>query len=90
MNLTATIIFRRMTAANWVNRNPVLKDGEPGYETDTGKLKIGDGINEWNSLAYFKILAVSQGLEQDMPTATGSQIFYWATDTQKLYYDDGI
>ena len=26
--------------------------GEPGYEKDTGKLKIGDGVTPWNSLDY--------------------------------------
>jgi len=27
--------------------------GEPGVETDTGKMKIGDGIKTWNTLDYF-------------------------------------
>jgi hypothetical protein len=29
-----------------------MAQGEAGYETDTGKLKIGDGATAWNSLAY--------------------------------------
>ncbi len=33
--------------------NPTLAAGEPGYETDTGKIKFGDGTTAWNSLAYF-------------------------------------
>ncbi|GAB3094888.1 hyaluronate lyase N-terminal domain-containing protein [Lysobacter terrae] len=43
---------RRGTAADWISVNPVLASGEFGYETDTGFLKIGDGIAAWNSLAY--------------------------------------
>jgi hypothetical protein len=43
---------RRDTAANWTAANPTLADGEFGYETDTSKLKIGDGSTVWNSLAY--------------------------------------
>lgn len=49
------IILRRDTSANWTTQNPVLLQGEPGYETDTGKLKIGNGENAWNSLAYFEV-----------------------------------
>lgn len=47
------IEFRRDTAANWTAANPTLASGEPGWETNTGKLKIGDGSTAWNSLAYF-------------------------------------
>ena len=38
------IQLRRDTASNWSTINPILYQGEPGYETDTGKLKFGDGI----------------------------------------------
>src|SRR5690348_5127181 len=44
---------RRDTAANWTATNPTLAAGEPGYETDTGKLELGDGPTAWNALAYF-------------------------------------
>jgi hypothetical protein len=43
---------RRDTAANWTSVNPTLAAGEFGYETDTGKLKIGDGSTVWTSLDY--------------------------------------
>lgn len=46
------IQLRRDTAANWSTYNPTLSAGEPGFETDTGKLKIGDGRNSWSSLDY--------------------------------------
>lgn len=45
--------LRRDTAAQWSSMNPILLEGEPGFETDTNKLKIGDGFTSWNSLAYF-------------------------------------
>lgn len=51
--MTATIKLRRDTAANWVSANPVLALAEPGLETDTDKLKIGDGVSTWTELAYF-------------------------------------
>lgn len=48
-----TIRLRRGLAATWASVNPVLGDGEPGFETDTKYLKIGDGTTAWNQLAYF-------------------------------------
>lgn len=50
----ATIIqMRRGTAAVWAEVNPVLAAGEIGVETDTLKIKIGDGVTAWNSVAYY-------------------------------------
>lgn len=48
----AKIKFRRDTAANWTDANPVLAQGEPGFEHDTGLLKIGDGETAWVDLGY--------------------------------------
>jgi hypothetical protein len=55
--MTTQVVFtrqvqRRDTAANWTAVNPVLLSGEWGLETDTRKLKIGDGVTAWNALAY--------------------------------------
>lgn len=46
------IQLRKGTAAQWTSANPTLAAGEAGAETDTKKLKIGDGSTAWNSLAY--------------------------------------
>ena len=43
---------RRGTAAEWTSANPILADGEMGYEKDTKKTKIGDGSTAWNNLGY--------------------------------------
>jgi len=48
----AKIKFRRDTAAAWTQANPVLAQGEPGFEHDTGLLKIGDGETVWTQLDY--------------------------------------
>ena len=47
------IKLRRDTSTNFASKNPVLGAGEPAYETDTKKLKIGDGTTAYNSLTYF-------------------------------------
>ena len=47
------LLLRRDTYANWISINPVLAQGEIGFESDTGGMKIGDGIHDWNNLGYF-------------------------------------
>lgn len=51
------IQVRRDLAANWTSANPTLAQGEIGLETDTIKIKYGDGSTAWNSLGYFVALA---------------------------------
>ena len=51
--MTTRIKLRRDTAANWTDANPILAAGEPGVETDTGLLKIGEGTLSWSELAYY-------------------------------------
>lgn len=44
--------LRRGLAVDWTTNNSILASGEPGFETDTKKMKIGDGTTAWNSLGY--------------------------------------
>ena len=44
---------RRDTAANWTLNNTTLLAGEFGVETDTQKVKLGDGSTPWATLPYF-------------------------------------
>jgi hypothetical protein len=44
--------LRNGTAANWTSSNPVLLEGEVGFESDTRKLKLGNGVSAWNDLLY--------------------------------------
>ena len=46
------IQIRRDTASNWTSANPTLAQGELGIETDTSKIKVGDGSTAWNSKTY--------------------------------------
>lgn len=46
------IQLRHDTAANWTTANPTLLAGEAGIETDTGKFKLGNGTDNWTTLAY--------------------------------------
>lgn len=52
---TRLIEFRQLrgTQARWAEKNPVLDETEIGYEKDTGRFKMGDGVTPWSELLYF-------------------------------------
>jgi len=54
--MTETIPIRvqhkRMTASDWANSPLVLLDGELGVESDTGKVKVGNGRDRFSALQY--------------------------------------
>ena len=50
--MTTRIKLRRDIAATWISANPILSAGEPGLETDTGRIKYGDGVTSWRDLDY--------------------------------------
>mgnify|MGYP003341841230 CR=1 FL=1 len=49
---TVRIQVRRGTSTDWSTVNPTLAAGEIGFESNTKKVKIGDGTTAWNSLDY--------------------------------------
>lgn len=49
------IQMRRDTAENWTTNNPTLLSGEWALETDTRRMKIGDGTTPYNTLPYSTI-----------------------------------
>jgi hypothetical protein len=53
--MAVNILLRRGTAAEWTASNPVLLEAEVGLETDTKKLKVGDGLTVWASLPYINL-----------------------------------
>ena len=74
MPVNTRIQFRRGTAAVGANQwtSQVLYAGEVGYETDTGRFKIGDGSTAWSTLKYAAVV----------PTGfVGSSGVYVATST---------
>lgn len=50
--MSTRIQLRRGTAAQWTAANPILADGEFGFEKDTGAFKFGDGVTAWTALPY--------------------------------------
>lgn len=88
MSARAIIKLRRDASNIWQSINPTLSLGEPGFETDTKRLKIGDGTSSWNDLDY---VAGSGGgaavVEEDIED-TVAALMVSGTGV-KLTYNDG-
>jgi microcystin-dependent protein len=54
---------RRGTLAEWTAANPVLLDGEIGFETDTNMIRIGNGGTEFLDLPQYAGPQGPQGIE---------------------------
>ena len=75
-----TLKLRRDYSWRWTLENPVLKEGEPGFERNTGRLKIGDGYTAWNDLTYFA---------PDDPENPATLAGHVDSPTPHPVYDDG-
>jgi len=78
--MASIIQIRRDTASAWTSANPTLAQGELALETDTLKLKAGDGATAWTSLAYYTLGAVGFLATGDI----GTTVQAYDADTSKL------
>lgn len=58
--IKTTFQVKRGSAARWEELNPILNPGEPGFEMDTFKLKIGNGSTPWKELPYVNDVDISK------------------------------
>jgi hypothetical protein len=92
--LNANIKLRRALASDWKGVNPILLAGEPGMELDTFKLKIGNGILNWNELPYIDggagstLIYNAIKVVEELPATGEEQSFYKVSSDQKIYYWD--
>jgi hypothetical protein len=71
---TIRIKLRQDTASNWTSQNPTLASGELGFETDSGRLKIGDGSTAWTALNYLGTIEIR---DADGDSITIDHNDYW-------------
>ena len=85
-----TYQLRRGTSSTWTKNNPLLLAGEPGYELDTHKVKIGDGTSYWKDLPYIgEHNIISYATHTDFPSVGNVNYLYKANDEDMLYcWDD--
>lgn len=84
--IKTTFQLKRGTAAKWTELNLVLAPGEPGFEYDTKKLKIGDGVTAWNDLPYIGSNDVYfASVADEFPETGDVNRLYKASDEKALY-----
>ena len=76
--MAVRIQIRRGLAAQWTSANPLLAEGELASETDTGKFKVGNGVDYWNDLDYANSVSQLGSLSDVMAVdpADGSILVY--------------
>jgi hypothetical protein len=76
--MAVRIQIRRGLAAQWTIANPLLAEGELAAETDTGKFKVGNGVDYWNDLDYANSVSQLGNLSDVMAVdpADGSILVY--------------
>ena len=84
--LNTRIQLKHGLAANWTKNNPVLLAGEMGIETDTLKMKVGDGASNWSDLGYLgadanDILAI---INENRDSCTTVEVAEGQSDTEAL------
>jgi len=84
MPAQTVIKLRRDTAANWTSTDPTLAAGEAGFESDSNKLKIGDGSTAWASLAYASSGA-SVEVSDSPPEDAEANTLWWDSSDGILY-----
>lgn len=68
------IQLRRDLSTKWVEINPILMEGEVGFETDTKLRKIGDGVTAWNNLDYLAAENIVQELGDSENTTISQKV----------------
>lgn len=84
--LNTRIQLKHGLAASWTKNNPVLLAGEMGIETDTLKMKVGDGTSKWEALGYLgadanDILAI---INENRDSCTTVEVAKGQSDTEAL------
>lgn len=82
------------TAASFTSNNPTLAAGQYGIESDTGYLKIGNGVTAWNNLIYVNMptgnvmsLEVDDGTGTYNPVLEGQLVMEVWDDTEGEYVE---
>lgn len=68
------------TASNLATQNPTMNLGTSGYETDTRRWKLGDGMTAWNSLPYQDMRRTPSQINNP-GTSVQFAFMPWATQT---------
>lgn len=89
VKINAVLLFKKGTKAELEASSSIPRAGEPIFETDTGRLKVGDGVSAYASLPYIdKVQVVSDiGPESGANPASAAAVYTYGQSI-KNYADD--
>lgn len=89
--ITAKIIIRGGTTAEWESKNPILDMREVGAESCTDgivRMKIGNGTTAWNDLPYIASEKLSELIgDSTHRTVTDAEKAAWSAKQNALTFD---
>lgn len=82
--MPTVIQIKRGTASSWTSANTILAAGEIGFETDTRKMKVGDGSTAWTSLNYTDAVPSQTGNSGKFLTTNGTTASWGIVDLDEI------
>ena len=89
VKINTVFLFKKGTKAELEASSSIPREGEPIFETDTGRLKVGDGVSAYANLSYVdKVQVVSDiGPESGANPASAAAVYTYGQSI-KNYADD--
>lgn len=89
VKINAVLLFKKGTKAELEASSSIPREGEPIFETDTGRLKVGDGVSAYANLSYVdKVQVVSDiGPESGDNPASAAAVYTYGQSIKN--YADG-
>lgn len=82
--MASRVLIRRDTSANWASANPVLADGEIGYDTTLDRIKVGDGASNWSTLPFTTNVSLANNSDSGLMSAANHALLTASTDANTI------
>ena len=84
--------YRRGTSQEWADVDPILMDGEIGYDKTWNQVRVGDGVRPWSAL--FPIAGGGQApgtaLQEHLNSSTPHKAYDIDLPDLALLFENGI
>lgn len=89
VKINTVFLFKKGTKAELEASSSIPREGEPIFETDTGRLKVGDGVSAYANLSYVdKVQVVSDISPESGANPASAAAVYTYGQSIKKYADD--
>ena len=89
VKINTVFLFKKGTKAELEASSSIPREGEPIFETDTGRLKVGDGVSAYANLSYIdKVQVISDiGPNSGANPASAAAVYTYGQSIKK-YADE--